>query len=66
MDSESSRLLTLIEARQKAGRRCVSLMFAAAMNKFTTQTVNEADMDEVAAAADEWHAASQAAAEPAG
>jgi hypothetical protein len=62
MDVPGSQLPILIEARQAAGRRCVSLMFAAAMNRFTAQTVSDVQLNEVQAAADEWEAAAQAAA----
>jgi hypothetical protein len=63
MASVHARLPTLIEARQAAGRRCVSLVVSAAMSKFATRTVSEAQLAEVEAAKTEWEATAQAVAD---
>jgi len=66
MESQRPQLLTLIEARQEAGRRYVRLALAAAMTKFTTRTVSDAQYAEVEAAKGEWEAATQASTRPGG
>jgi hypothetical protein len=47
----------LLRARETAGRRCVSLMFAAAIAELKTQTVSLEQDARVEAASDEWETA---------
>jgi hypothetical protein len=59
METQWSQPTTLMQARQAACRRYVQLVVAAAVTKFTTQTVSDAQMAEVRAAKAEWDATMQ-------
>ena len=54
MNIPPSHPSAMVDARDIAARRCVSLMFASAIAQFTSQPVSVKQEAEIEAASDEW------------
>ena len=57
MNIPPSHSSAMVDARDIAARRCVSLMFASAIAEFTSQPVSVKQEAEIEAASDEWEEA---------